>query len=280
MTQTVPVLSIIFMGVSALVGFAIPIVLLVFFRKRKGADFLPFFVGCAVMIVFVLILESVVHRVILASPAGSIIRGNVWLYGLYGGLMAGLFEETGKFTAFRTVLKSTQGNDANALMYGAGHGGFEAAVFLGMPMINNIIVSVMINGGKMELPAGVTGGDAAEQIRATVQALAATPSYQFLIGGGERIFAVTLQIALSVLVWFAAGKKGRIYLYPAAVVIHAAVDAAAAILSGLGTNMLLIELVICVLALATALLARRIWRQEAAEGSGSPDEAAVRIKTI
>ena len=53
--------------------------------------------------------------------------------------MAGIFEETGRFLAFKTVLRKKQGKDINALMYGAGHGGFEAAALLGITMINNII---------------------------------------------------------------------------------------------------------------------------------------------
>lgn len=101
MTGTVPTSSIVFMAVSCLIGFAIPLGLFIYFRKKKGADVLPFFVGCAIMLVFALILESMVHRVVLSSDIGSVIQGTIWLYALYGGAMAGLFEETGRFIAFK-----------------------------------------------------------------------------------------------------------------------------------------------------------------------------------
>ena len=111
MAETVPGLSILFMGISLVVSAALPIGLCVFFRKAKKADLEPFFIGCGVMILFAFVLESFAHRFILNSKAGSVIMGNIWLYGLYGGAMAGLFEESGRFIAFKTVLRKKQNND-------------------------------------------------------------------------------------------------------------------------------------------------------------------------
>ena len=48
----VPFLSIIFMGISAFAGFLIPIVLCIYFRKKKRADIPPFFVGCFIFLLF------------------------------------------------------------------------------------------------------------------------------------------------------------------------------------------------------------------------------------
>ena len=58
-----------------------------------------------------------------------------------------------------------------------------------------------------------------------------------------------------------AGQLRKFYLYPAAILIHFAVDAAAALLSGLDVNMILIEIVVAVLTAAAALFARRLWRE-------------------
>ncbi len=148
--MSVPALSMAFMALAALFAFATPIVLLIYYKK-KGADVPPFFVGCAVFVVFALILEALVHNLVLQGSAGAKIQNNTLLYALYGGLMAGLFEETGRFLAFRTVLKKRQGNDRNALMYGAGHGGIEAILLLGFAYISNLIMAVLINAGQTEL---------------------------------------------------------------------------------------------------------------------------------
>ena len=259
MTGTVPVLSIIFMIITCMISFGVPIALFLYLRLVKKADIYPFFAGCTVMLLFAFILESGAHNIVLSSPAGSAIRGNIWLYALYGGLMAGLFEETGRYLAFSFALKKYRAKNVNALMYGAGHGGFEAIVIAGLTMINNIVWSFMINNGRIaELTGSLSGDQLAQQ---AIGLLISTPSYQFLLGGAERLFAILLHISLSVLVWFAVKWEGKLYLYPAAILIHFAVDAAAALLSGLGVNVVIIEAIVAILTTAAALFARRLWRE-------------------
>lgn len=262
MTESVPVLSMIFMAVSLILSFALPIGLCIYFRKVKKADLLPFFVGMAVMVLFAFVLERLVHSVVLGSSVGAKIQANMWLYALYGGLMAGLFEETGRFLAFKTVLKKNQKKDVNSLMYGAGHGGIEAVLILGIASINNLIYSVLINTDATAVLTGSLSGDLLQQVETAIQTLITTPSLQFLLGGVERIFAIVLHIALSVLVWFAVKKAGKGYLYPVAILIHFIVDAATVILSRIGASTLVLEAVIGVLAVAAALFAKVIWNKE------------------
>lgn len=261
MTETVPILSIAFMIISCAVCFLTPLALFLWLRIAKRADVYPFFAGCAVMLLFAFILESGFHSLVLSSPAGSAILGSTWLYALYGGLAAGLFEETGRFLAFAFALKRYRAKNVNALMYGAGHGGFEAIAIVGLTMINNIAWSVMINNGSISTLLSSLSGDQLTQAQQSVTLLAATPSFQFLLGGVERLLAIALHIALSVIVWFAVKWEGKLYLYPVAILIHFAVDAAAALLSGLGVNLIVIELVVAVLTAAAALFARRLWKE-------------------
>jgi len=173
--------------------------------------------------------------------------------------MAGLFEETGRFIAFKTVLRKKRDKDINALMYGAGHGGFEAAVLLGVSMISNVVLAIMINSGNISGITGSLSGDALTQLEVGLETLTTTPSYTFLIGIMERVFAVTLQIALSVIVWFAAKNKNRLYLYPVAILIHFFVDALAVILAQYNVPVLAIEAVICIMMALAALFAKKTW---------------------
>ncbi len=263
MTETVPILSILFMGIALVISVALPVGLCIYFRKAKKADLLPFFIGCAVMILFAFVLESSAHRLILNSKVGSAITGNIWLYGLYGGAMAGLFEETGRLIAFKTVLRKKQGNDANALMYGAGHGGIEAFAILGITSINNILYSVLINTGNTAILTAPLAGEQLAQVEEAFRTLAVTPSWQFLLGSVERILAVILQISLSVLVWFAAKKKNRIYLYPVAILLHLIVDAGTVILAGKNVSLLLVESLVAVFVVISMLIARKVWKDNA-----------------
>lgn len=257
---TVSSASILCMTISCLVGFGLPVGLLIFFRRKK-ADLRPFFVGCGVMLFFALILESAVHSILLSSPLGQVIQSSLLLYAVYGGAMAALFEESGRLIAFHFLLTKNQDKDINAWMYGAGHGGLESAVLLGLGMVNNLVYSAMINSGSAEAVLAALTDQARTQTEAALQTLVAAPPALFLAGGVERIFAVMLQLSLSVLVWFAAKqrKKGQ-GLFLRALLIHFGVDAVVVILSGLGLSVVLTEAIIGVMSLAALWYALSVWR--------------------
>ena len=125
----VPGASIAGMVFSLVVSFALPIGLFVYAKKKLGAKTAPFFIGCGVFFVMVLMLEAAIHRIVF-QLAGEVLTGSVILYAVYGGLMAALFEETGRYIAMRFLVKPM--DFPNAFMYGAGHGGVEAMLLLSL----------------------------------------------------------------------------------------------------------------------------------------------------
>ena len=255
----VPVSSIVFMVIALIVSIALPVGLALYFGLKKKADIIPFFVGCAVMVLFAFVLEQLVHYVVLKSPAGDRIQSDIMLSALYGGAMAGIFEETGRFAAFKTVLKKYRGKDINSLMYGAGHGGIEALILLGITSINNITYSVLINPGNTETLTSPASGDLLKQIETAIDQLITTPSYTFLLGGVERIFAVALQLSLSVLVWFAVKNAKKWYLYPLAIFLHFFVDACTVIISKHVSNLVLVEVFVGFVAVVYVIIAKLVW---------------------
>ena len=76
----------------------------------------------ATFVIFALVLEQLVHQLVFRSAVGATIGQNIWLYALYGGAMAGLFEESGRFIVF-DVDEKAYGQDHDALMFASGHGG-------------------------------------------------------------------------------------------------------------------------------------------------------------
>ena len=269
MEYAVSLSSMICMGVTMLISICVPIGLFIYFRRAKKADILPFFTGCGVMFLFALVLEAICHQLVFASSAGTVILNNQLLYALYGGAMAGLFEETGRLIAFRTVLRRRNGKDANALMYGAGHGGFEAIVLVGVTMIGNLILCLQLNAGGETALLSDLPADAAAQMETAIATLRDTPSYAFLLSGVERISAIALHISFSVLVWFAAKKKGAFRLYFVAVFLHFLVDAVVALLSGYSFPLLLTELVVLILSAVSVLIAVAVWRNSS--GAANPE---------
>lgn len=247
---TISASSIAAMAFSALIGLAIPVALYIILR-RKGANHLPFWTGAGTFVLFALVLEQIAYFFFMKTALWTTITANIFLYGVVGGLFAGVFEETGRFLAFKTVLRKKRGNDHNALMYGAGHGGVESVILLSAGMVINILFSLQFNAG-LNSPFG--GLNEAQQ-------LLNLPFWMFLVGAVERIAAVVIHVSLSVLVWFAAKNGKRFWLFPLAIFLHLLVDAVAVILSRTGVNVWIIEGVVYVLAIAFALLAVVIWKK-------------------
>lgn len=263
----VAVSTMIAMAVNMLLGLVIPAVLYFLMKKRFGGNRIAFFTGCGIMFVFAFVLESLVHSLVLGGSMGSMISGNIWIYGLYGAAMAAIFEETGRLVAFKFILKKHQGNDGTAFLYGAGHGGFEAFYILFVSGVNNLVIAAMINSGNTEaLTAGLTGS-ALEQVETTLAQFLEISWGSFVFSPIERIAAVILQLSLSVLVWFAVKHK-EYKFYGMALFLHFLLDFTAVVLnsytSALGTlGLVIVETVIWVLAIASAFYAKNVWKKYA-----------------
>lgn len=264
-TLTVSSAAIAAMAVTGVFSLLLPLALSLFFWKKLRGRWRFFGLGCLVFPVFALGLESAVHALVLGGAPGQAITGNIWLYGLYGGLMAGLFEECGRWVAFRLTVRRWKPSGPDALMYGAGHGGIEAVLLAGSAMLNNIILSLALNQGGLAAVEAITG-PLPEATRASVESLATTPAGLFLWSGFERGAAVVLHIALSVLVWAAVTRKGKKGLFVAAIGIHALVDLAAVVANNY-LPVAVTEGLVAMLSLAAALLAWRVYHaRPAAEG--------------
>ena len=269
METIIPVLSIVAMVISALAGIAVPAVLYRIYRK-KGAKRLPFWIGCIVFVLFALVLERLVLMLVMKLPLWTAITGNIFLYGVVAGLFAGVFEETGRYVAFKTVLRKKLGNDKNALMYGAGHGGIEAVLLLSVPMVINTIFALQFNAGVDSVFGGIS----------EAQTLINAPSWALLAGAVERIAAIAIHISLSVLVWFAAKNNRRFWLFPLAILLHLFVDAVAVVLSGSGVNVWAIEAAVYVLAIALVFLAIAVWKKNHAAQAEETHAGAAPAETI
>jgi uncharacterized membrane protein YhfC len=157
------------------------------------------------------------------------IKDNVVAYMLYGALMAGIFEETGRFLAYKLVLKKRT-NRETAISYGIGHGGFEAVYILAATGINNFVYAGIINAGQFPalLDQLKAAGQDTSPIESLPEQLAAFGIADIGLPILERVFAVMFHIALSILVFYAV-KNGKIWMYFLAVILHALLDAPAAL---------------------------------------------------
>jgi len=257
--MSIPVLSVVFMAVSAIVAIGLPVCLFIIARKKFNAKVVPMLFGIAGFVIFALVLESLVHRIVLGrflSPSNKIV------YIIYGVLMAGIFEESARFIAFNILKRKKYEGIETALSYGIGHGGIESILLAGLAMINSIVSSIIINTGNIGMITGKLQGDMLAAVNNQIAALVAAAPYMFLVSGIERILAIAVQLSLSVVVFYAVFSKKKVWLYPLAIVLHAMVDIPAVIFQTGGIkNIFVVEGIICLLAVCLVLFARYMHRK-------------------
>jgi len=262
--STVPALSFVTIGIAMVFGFLIPAVLFIVLRKKYDCKKLPFFAGCAGFFLGAVVLEGIFHAIILGGGRAQILMAKPVLYGLYGGFMAGLFEETARLAAYKILLKKggeKYAGSETALAYGAGHGGFEAFYILVISMITNLVFGIMINTGNTEvLFMGADEAKAASVLNVLTQ-LTETNPWMFLVSVIERFGAVAVHMSLSVLVWFAVKNK-KYYFYILAIILHLLLDMIAGTGSLLGLPIAVIEVILYVYAALCVFLSYKVWKKE------------------
>ena len=183
----------------------------------------------------------------MQSIFGEKLTGNIWFFAIYGGLAAGLFEETGRLLSMKIFMKKSLSKE-NSIMYGIGHGGVESVILIGLTYVSNIVTAIMINAGMLDATLASLEESLRVQTIEQLSALWLTPSWQFYIAGLERVLALGLQICLSFIVYKGV-KENKVYFYLLAVIIHFLVDAGLILLSQIipvyGVELALLAVVLC-----------------------------------
>ena len=247
------------MAVAAVVGIGTPILLAWWLVKKYQMRTQPLLVGAGVFVVFALVLESIVHQIVLKGPSGPAIQGNIWHFAIYGGLMAALFEESGRFLAMKFVLKKEPDGPLTGVSYGVGHGGVEMILIFGLTMISNLVISAMINTGQADTLLANVPADARAVAEAQFAQLESLSAGSLLLGLWERISALILQLALSLMVWTAVRRAGKwLWLLPAAYLLHFVVDASAVVLAK-SVSTWAVEIIIFAMALAAGAIGFQLY---------------------
>lgn len=180
------------LSVSAALALLGPLVVAYVLWRRLQAPALAWLIGAGTFFV-----SQVVLRLPWQIPLGIWISKQqpgeavMWAWLVASAFTAGLFEETGRWVAYRFVWKGRTAT--GGLMLGAGHGGFESMLLVGL----NLAVSAVLY---VALSQGVTLGlpeDALSVVRTQFAQL--TPALT-LAGGIERLSSMVVHCGLSVLV--------------------------------------------------------------------------------
>ena len=250
----VPVGSLIMMAADAVLGIAIPVCLSIYLVRKHHAKLSTILIGAGTFILFALVLESIMHQLVLKGPHGTSILDNTLRYAIYGGLAAGVFEETGRFLSMKFLMKKEPSKPLPGVAYGIGHGGVEMLIIFGITMINNLVISALINSGQTDVLFTKVPDDAVAQLQSQLDQLQTIGAGTLIIGLWERFSALVLHLGLSLMVWVAVRKGGKwLWLFPAAIALHAIVDAGAVLLNK-SAGMVPLELIVTAEAIAVAAI--------------------------
>ena len=156
---------------------------------------------------------------------------------LITGISPGLFEETGKYLLIKCIYSQEKIKN-NSISYGIGHGGIESFM-IGMSLLANIFAKdALIENG----------------------ALKKSISFSFcLMSAFERLFAITLQISLSILNYKAIKDK-KIIFYFYAIILHDLIDLFAILYQkGILESIYVVELIIGLLSFSIFYYAYNLY---------------------
>ena len=219
--------------ITIILMFAIAAAFFIYWRKNhKQQTTLRWLVaGIVGFTVSARVLELGVHLVciVMDNPVSRFINGNIAVYVLYGTIMAGVFEECGRYIVLKYIMKKER-TPENAVMYGIGHGGIEVFTAALPMMISYLAIAVLFSSGNIESAFSTLNitEDIAATALPTVQAAAAFDYGTMALNVFERLGAMFTHIGLTVIVYYSVVNAKKAFL-PMAILLHMLADSLAAL---------------------------------------------------
>ena len=253
------------LAVTALLLILIPVGAAVWWRrKHKDTTTLRYLIAGALgFLITVRVLELGVHYFCLLSDnsVSRFINGSTLAYVLYGIIMAGVFEECGRYIIMKYIVKKDRTRE-NAVFYGIGHGGIEVLAVILPSIISLFYIALLFSKG--DTAAALSALNITEDIAAAAYPQVLTAANYSLVSGAitvvERILTMFVHTGLSVLVFYGVvnNKKGCL---PLAIVLHMAVDTVPAIYQRGGVSIAVCELWCAVWAAVIAFTAVKKYKK-------------------
>jgi uncharacterized membrane protein YhfC len=217
----------------------LPIIAFVFFKRKFNLGWKLTIAGGLTFIA-----SQVLHIPLVLALTKTFLSWGIVAYAIVLGLLAGLFEETARYILFKFILKKSR-SWKEGVFVGLGHGGMEA-ILLGIAVALTFVNMMVYRNIDLSTVSSIPP----EQLELAKQQVAAywsAPVYLALLGMVERIFAMCLHVALSVMVLYGIANKKPIWFW-LAVLWHVIVDAVA-VYVGQQASMLTVEGIVAVFAI-------------------------------
>ena len=219
--------TLVMLGIGAVIFLVVPIIIAIIWKKKKNEPFTTVIIGAAAFLLFVTV-EKVIQSFFImdSTPMGAFINARPVLWAFTVGFFPGLFEETGRLVAFKTLLKKRQQRETS-ISYGLGHGGVaEVSVIMTYTMISYIAYAALINSGEIATvleQVRELAPNQLSQIEDLIKQLTEFSAMSLVTMIIERVFAVMFHVGASIMAFYACKDK-KFWLYPLAILIHTLID--------------------------------------------------------
>ena len=232
-----------------IICFILPVLAFVFIQRKFKKTFKAFILGALAFFISQIVLRIPIINAVLPQFAWY----NVfqikypYLYWIFLGLTAGIFEEIGRLVLIKLFMKKNQ-RFIDGITFGLGHGAIEAMLITGLTFINLLVFSIMINSGTLE-------ANLSNLPQATVNAIYAqctrmTP-LDAILGGIERIIAMGIHIGLTMIVFEGVRKNKALLYLIIAILVHGVIDASIGFMSQMfGFSTLAMEFVFAAISIS------------------------------
>ena len=222
--------SMLFILLTAVLGIALPLIAAIIWCKKKHEPFTTVLIGAATFLLFAIVIEKPLQAIVISfdNPVSQFVNARPVLWGIIVGRFPGGFEETGRFVAFKTVLRKRTQRETG-LSHGIGHGGFEAMFILGITYLEYFAFALLLNQGLfvellIEPVKDSLSSDAIAQITAIVEQITTFTAATMGLALVDRLLAVAYHIGASIMVFYAVKDKKKRWLYPLSIIIHTVID--------------------------------------------------------
>lgn len=248
---------------NGLLMIAMPVGLAFYLTRKFEQGWRLFWIGAATFI-----FSQVLHLPFnaMVSPAfnqfGFIalpVMVQTLINAVFLGLSAGLFEELSRYGMYRWIAKDAR-SWGRGLLAGAGHGGAEAMI-LGVLVLYAYIQYVSLRYADL---AVILPNVQLAAAQAQITAYWTIPWYLSLLGALERLFAIPVQLACSLLVLQTFTRK-QFWWVGLAVLYHALVDGVSVIALEIKITALGIEGIIGIFAIASVAIIYALRSREPLE---------------
>ncbi|MFY9283540.1 MAG: YhfC family glutamic-type intramembrane protease, partial [Miniphocaeibacter sp.] len=208
---------------SLLIIFIVPMILIIVLNRKKKVKFKNFIVG-----IFAFLISQTFTRLPILNFLQT--KTTIFKLGLFSNLIpylvffsftAGIFEETARFIAYKTILKKEE-NIYSPISFGLGHGGIEAMLYTLLP-----ILTYMYNFSSLNTPL-------------------------VYLGIFERISAIIFHISATILIFYGIRKNKKIW-WLISIVIHGMYNLIFTYLANVLNKIVLSEIVIFILSIILLL---------------------------